>query len=130
MKTSEAASLVFQWIFVLNSVKQASFFYVSIVKLANAKQVKKNYNHLNKSPYNGRRREKRLFWTNEINLSNECFCYSELICLKMWAKNVRTGLKFWELNQRKLRFQQNLMLIRGKWKYSISSNTFAEHCID
>ena len=31
MKTSEAASLVFQWIFVLNSVKH-KFFPVSIVK--------------------------------------------------------------------------------------------------
>ena len=31
MKTSEAANLVFQWIFVLNSVKQ-KFFPVCIVK--------------------------------------------------------------------------------------------------
>ena len=30
-KTSEEANLVFQWIFVLNSVKH-KFFYVSIVK--------------------------------------------------------------------------------------------------
>ena len=31
MKTSEAANLAFQWIFVLNSVKQ-KFFHVSVVK--------------------------------------------------------------------------------------------------
>ena len=41
MKTSEAANLVFQWIFVLNSVKH-KFFPVSIVNLVDKTDFKRS----------------------------------------------------------------------------------------